>query len=31
MSEAHMLAVAPSGDVYVADSVGRKVEKFVKR
>ena len=31
MSEAHMLAVAPNGDVYVADSVGRKVEKFVKK
>lgn len=28
MTEAHMLAVAPNGDVYVADSVGRKVVKF---
>jgi peptidylamidoglycolate lyase len=30
MTEAHMLAVAPNGDVYVADSVGRKVVKFQK-
>jgi len=30
-SEAHMMAVAPNGDVYVADTVARKVEKFVKR
>jgi len=30
-SEAHMLAVAPNGDVYVADTVGKKVEKFVKK
>lgn len=27
-NEAHMLAVAPNGDVYVADSVGRRVLKF---
>ncbi len=31
MSEAHMLAVAPDGAVYVTDTVGRKIEKFVKR
>ncbi|MEO7192744.1 MAG: hypothetical protein ABI051_16980 [Vicinamibacterales bacterium] len=31
MGEAHMLAVAPSGDVYVADSTGHKIEKFAKR
>jgi len=30
MSEAHMLAVAPNGDAYVADSVGHKVEKFAR-
>jgi NHL repeat len=30
MTEAHMLAVGPNGDVYVADSTGRKVEKFAK-
>lgn len=30
MTEAHMVAVAPNGDVYVADSVGRKVVKFQK-
>ena len=29
LSEAHMLAVAPSGDVYVADTLGKKVERFV--
>ena len=29
-NEAHMLAVAPNGDVYVADSVGHEIEKFVK-
>jgi hypothetical protein len=28
MTEAHMVAAAPNGDVYVADSVGRKVVKF---
>ncbi len=28
MTEAHMLALAPNGDIYVADSVGRKVVKF---
>lgn len=30
MTEAHMLALAPNGDIYVADSVGRKVVKFQK-
>lgn len=30
-SEAHTLAVAGDGAVYVVDTVGRKVEKFVRR
>lgn len=29
IAEGHMLSVAPSGDVYVADSVNRVVHKFV--
>jgi DNA-binding beta-propeller fold protein YncE len=31
MSEAHMVAVAPNGDVYVTDTGGHKVVKFVRR
>jgi peptidylamidoglycolate lyase len=31
MGEAHTLAVAPDGAVYVVDTIGRKVEKFVKQ
>jgi streptogramin lyase len=31
MSEAHMLAVAPNGDVYVTDTGGRKIVTFVRR
>ena len=31
MGEAHMLAVAPDGAVYVTDTLGRKIEKFVKQ
>ena len=29
--EAHFVAVSPKGDVYVADSVNRAVQKFVKK
>jgi sugar lactone lactonase YvrE len=29
--EAHMIAVSPKGDVYVADSVNATVQKFVKK
>jgi sugar lactone lactonase YvrE len=29
--EAHMIAVSPKGDVYVADSVNANVQKFVKK
>jgi len=29
--EAHFIAVSPKGDIYVADSVNRAVQKFVKK
>ncbi|HEY4364090.1 MAG TPA: peptidyl-alpha-hydroxyglycine alpha-amidating lyase family protein [Bryobacteraceae bacterium] len=29
--EAHFIAVSPKGDIYVADSVNRNVQKFVKK
>ncbi|MDC6711410.1 hypothetical protein, partial [Leclercia adecarboxylata] len=29
--EAHFVAVSPKGDIYVADSVNRNVQKFVKK
>lgn len=29
--EAHMIAVSPKGDIYVADSVNANVQKFVKK
>lgn len=29
--EAHMIAVSPTGDVYIADSVNANVQKFVKK
>jgi hypothetical protein len=29
--EAHMITVAPNGDVYLADTNGRKIEKFAKQ
>ena len=29
--EAHVIAVSPEGDVYVADSVNATVQKFVKK
>jgi sugar lactone lactonase YvrE len=29
--EAHFLAVSPKGEIYVADSVNREVQKFVKK
>ncbi|HLH30081.1 MAG TPA: peptidyl-alpha-hydroxyglycine alpha-amidating lyase family protein [Terriglobia bacterium] len=29
--EAHMIAVSPKGDVYIADSVNANVQKFVKK
>jgi DNA-binding beta-propeller fold protein YncE len=29
--EAHVLAVSPKGEIYVADSVNATVQKFVKK
>jgi len=29
--EAHFVAVSPKGEIYVADSVNRAVQKFVKK
>jgi DNA-binding beta-propeller fold protein YncE len=29
--EAHVIAVSPKGDIYVADSVNASVQKFVKK
>ena len=29
--EAHFIAVSPKGDLWVADSVNRAVQKFVKK
>ncbi len=29
--EAHFIAVSPKGEIYVADSVNRAVQKFVKK
>jgi hypothetical protein len=29
--EAHMIAVSPKGEVFVADSVNANVQKFVKK
>ena len=29
--EAHFVAVSPKGEIYVADSVNRAVQKFIKK
>ena len=29
--EAHFIAVSPKGEIYIADSVNRSVQKFVKK
>jgi NHL repeat len=31
LGEAHFIAVSPKGEIYVADSVNRAVQKFVKK